>query len=291
MYNWHKGIVSCTIGKILYQSIPFTWLLPLARKEAKEYKKGKVVAGGPAVILAKHDDFFDMSWAETPDEIPFDILSFHNPLATFTTRGCPNACKFCAVPKLEGDFVEFESWKPAPVVCDNNLLAGTMKHFSAVIDSLKRFPFVDFNQGLEARRLKPEHVDLLRSLKSVKIRFAFDHSSSETVVHDAIELCRKSGLKNFGVYCLIGFNDTPDDAKQRLEIVCSWKIMPNPMRYQPLDALEKNHFIDKNWTEKELLKMMHYYSRLVYMGNVCTYEDLDYLKHYSGGLPFEELDS
>ena len=255
MNQWRKGMASWKVGKTLYQSIPFTWLLPEAEKRAAEHK-GPIVAGGPAVLL------MGAPWAETPGSVPYDVLTFHNPLATFTTRGCPNRCEFCAVPKIEGDFDQLHDWKPAPVVCDNNLLAGTQGHFYAVIESLKPFPYADFNQGLEARRLRPYHVDLLRSLKAVKIRFAFDHPSQETMVHDAIELCRMNGLNDIGVYCLIGFNDTPEDARARMDLVRSWGIRPNAMRYQPLDALVKNSFIAAEWTEAELLKTMHYYNHL-----------------------------
>lgn len=272
MNQWRKGIASWKVGKVLYQSIPFTWLLPDAERQAKEHK-GKVVAGGPAVKL------MGAPWADTPERIPFDTLSFHNPLATFTTRGCPNGCAFCAVPKIEGEFIELPSWKPAPVVCDNNLLACSRCHFERVIDSLKPFPYADFNQGLEARRLTAWHIEQLRRLnvKAVKIRFAFDHVNSETVIHDAVELCQKNGFKDLGVYVLIGYKDTPEDARYRLEKVRSWGVYPNPMRYQPLDVLEKNSFIYGGWTEKELRKMMKYYSRLAWMG--CTYEEFDYLKY------------
>ena len=255
MNQWRKGIASWKVGKTLYQSIPFTWLLPQAEKEAREHK-GPVVAGGPAVKL------MGAPWAETPETVPYDTLAFHNPLATFTTRGCPNHCDFCAVPKMEGDFEQLRSWKPAPVVCDNNLLAGTDGHFSSVIESLRPFPYADFNQGLEARRLRPSHVELLRSLKAVKVRFAFDYPQQETVVHDAIELCRRSGLNELGIYCLIGWNDTPETARERMELVRSWGIRPNAMRYQPLDALVKNSYVSPAWTEAELLKTMQYYNHL-----------------------------
>jgi hypothetical protein len=255
MNQWRKGIASWRVGDTLYQSIPFTWLLSQAENQAREHK-GAVIAGGPAVSL------MGAPWAETPEAVPYDTLSFHNPLATFTTRGCPNRCEFCAVPKIEGDFDQLHTWKPAPIVCDNNLLAGTQGHFYAVIESLRPFPYADFNQGLEARRLKPFHVDLLRSLKAVKIRFAFDHWSQETAVHDAIELCQKAGLNNLGCYCLIGWNDDPQSARARLDLVRSWGIRPNAMRYQPLDTLVKNSHIGEEWTKAELLKTMHYYNHL-----------------------------
>ncbi len=272
MNQWRKGIASWKVGKVLYQSIPFTWLLPQAEAEARDHK-GPVVAGGPAVNL------LGAPWALTPETVPFDTLAFHNPLATFTTRGCPNHCSFCAVPQLEGDLQELPSWKPAPVVCDNNLLAASKKHFERVIDSLIPFPACDFNQGLDARLFTLHHADQLARLKRPHIRFSWDSIKTESMVADAVNLCKKYGFKDIGIYVLLGFKDTPEDAHYRLETVRSWGLFPNPSRYQPLDALTKNSYIAPNWTEKELRKMMKYYYRLSWIGNVCTYEKFDYLKH------------
>jgi hypothetical protein len=272
MNQWRKGIASWKVGKVLYQSIPFTWLLPEAEKQAKEHK-GKVIAGGPAVKL------MGAKWAETPETVPYDTLSFHNPLATFTSRGCPNHCSFCAVPKIEGDFRELDLWKPGPVICDNNLLNATNKHFERVIESLIPFPACDFNQGLDARLFTSYHADQLARLKRPHIRFSWDSIKTENAVTDAVNLCKKYGFKDIGIYVLLGFKDTPEDAQYRLEKVRSWGLFPNPSRYQPLDALEKNSYVAPNWTEKELRKMMKYYYRLGWIGNVCSYEDFDYLKH------------
>jgi hypothetical protein len=272
MKQWRKGIASWNVGKVLYQSIPFTWLLPEAEKQAKEHK-GKVVAGGPAVKL------MGATWAETPDHVPYDTLSFHNPLATFTSRGCPNHCSFCAVPKIEGEFREFDSWKIAPVICDNNLLSATKRHFEDVITSLLPFPVCDFNQGLDARLFTSYHADQLARLKNPHIRFSWDSIKTENAVADAVNLCQKYGFKNIGIYVLLGFKDTPENAHYRLEKVRSWGLFPNPSRYQPLDALQKNSYVAPGWTEAELRKTMKYYYRLGWLGNVCTYADFDYLKH------------
>ena len=101
MYQWSKGIASWKVGNTLYLSVPFTWLMLEAHGMATEHK-GKVIAGGPAVKL------IGAEWAKTPETCSYNTLAFHNPCATFTTRGCPNKCKFCAVPKIEGDFKESE---------------------------------------------------------------------------------------------------------------------------------------------------------------------------------------
>jgi len=247
MYQWRKGIAKWAVGNTLYLSVPFTWLMEDAQGMANEWK-GKVRIGGPGVMK--------------PTECEgFEPLLFHNPCATYTTRGCPNRCPFCAVYLLEPEFLELPNFRPAPVICDNNLLAASVKHIERVVDSLKPFPLVDFNQGLEAKLFTPGIADLLGKLRC-KVRFAFDSWGQESVVKGAIDLCRQRTTKDIGVYCLIGYRDEPESAQARLELVRSWGIRPNPMRYQPLDTTKKNSYLEPSWTEKKMRKMVEYYSRL-----------------------------
>ena len=261
MNSWRKGIASWRCGDTLYLSVPFTWLLDEAKAMAERHR-GRVIAGGPAVSL------LGAPWAETPDSCPFDTLAMHNPCATFTTRGCPNCCSFCAVPRIEGEFRELPTWRAAPMVCDNNIMAASRSHFERVIDSLLPFPHCDFNQGLDARLFSPWHADQLVRLRGVKVRFALDHSSEAGIVADAIETARRAGLREFGVYVLVGFNDTLDDALYRLELVRSWGIRPNPMRYQPLDTMERDSYVGAGWTDYDLRRATRYYSRLRWLEHV-----------------------
>ena len=270
MKNWHKDIAQWRVGNTLYLSVVFTWQLKEADEIAMQHN-GKTLIGGPAVKLMYGDD----------TKIPYDILSFHNPLATFTTRGCPNKCSFCAVPIIEGEFRELQEWKPNPVICDNNLLACSKQHFERVINSLMQFPYADFNQGLDARLLTDWHVEQLSRLKHVHLRFAFDHISSETVVHDAIKRTQSRGMKDIGVYVLIGYSDTPEDALYRLEKVREWGIRPNPMRYQPLNTETKNSYIHPMWSEEELRKMMKYYSRLRWLEHI-PYDEYSFKRDKQG---------
>ena len=260
MYSWRKNIVHWKINLTHYFSIPFTWLVPKALEETRALNGKKVIVGGPGAVLMR-DMFKNLASVENSIDICEPLL-FHNPLATFTTRGCPRRCSFCAVPRLEGNLVELENWVPRPMVCDNNLLAASRRHFDRVIDRLKILPFVDFNQGLDARLFNAHHASRLAEIKTTKLRFAFDHISVESAVADAIALARKHGHKKFGIYVLIGYKDTPDDARYRLEKVREWGIRPNPMRYQPLDALEKNKYIPEGWTRKKLSRMTRYYWNL-----------------------------
>jgi hypothetical protein len=107
---------------------------------------------------------------------------------------------------------------------------------------------------------------------NVKIRFGFDLADMGTVVHDALTLARERTTSDLGVYCLIGLRDTPTLARERLELVRSWGIRPTPMRYQPINATEKNAYVAPGWTEKELRRMIKYYSRLRWFEHI-PYDD------------------
>lgn len=271
--RWAKDIVFWKTDQTLYLSVVFTWLLPKAQAIAEAHK-GRVIAGGPAVKL------MGAPWAdETQDTTAYDVLSAHNPFATFTTRGCIRKCRFCAVPKIEGNLMELDDWKPAPIVCDNNLLASSDSHLEKVINSLRPFPCVDFNQGLDARLFNSEHARLIsRVLRKPKIRFSFDHADQEPIVSTAIDRARRAGLKDIGVYVLVGFDDAPEEALYKLETVKKWGIRPNPMRYQPLDSKEKNNYVRPPWTANELRRVTRYYSNLRYFEHI-SYEN------YRGGQP------
>lgn len=264
MTGWTKGVASWMIGKHLYLSVPFTWLLDDAVKQAKAFK-GKVHAGGPAVMLMP-DAFKGIADTETPSPVP--PVSVHNPLATFTTRGCPRMCKFCAVPKIEGPFRELAAWPHRPIICDNNLLAASPAHFERVLESLQPFPWCDFNQGLDARLFNVYHASLLATLKAPTIRFAFDHIKTEAAVKRAVDIAHAAGLKDIRSYVLIGCGDTPEDAHYRLEKCREWKVLPNPMRFQPLDAKRKDSYVDPAWTERQLMDTMRYYSKLSWLGGI-----------------------
>lgn len=259
------------IGSYAYASIVFSWQIDVARKHFNDVPKVcKRIVGGPAAMM--HRDRID--YADVHDSTPFDVLSLHNPFATFTTRGCPNRCSFCIVPDLEPEYIELTEWKHAPIVCDNNILAASRTHLTRVIDSLIPFPSIDFNQGLDASLFDEWRIDELRRLNHVRLRFAFDNINGEQRVVDAIARAHDAGFRDINVYVLIGYHDTPDDARYRLDLMRSLQVYPNPMRYQPLGAKQRNEYVDDNWTERELKHMMRYYSRLRFFERIAsTFDD------------------
>ena len=266
--NWHGGLVEWKNNDTAFISVVFSWKLQEAYQKAIWYKSMgyNVVVGGTAVA---YNPTYFAGVADVLDTFD-NVLTRHNPNATFTTRGCIRKCPFCIVPIIEGEFREIEYFIPKPIVCDNNFLASSKKHFDNVIDKLKPLRGIDFNQGLDARLLNKYMATRLAELDIKFIRLAFDHISTEKRLLSAHKLLLDAGIppKKIRVYCLIGFNDTPDDALYRLELVRKLGSLPNPMRYQPLNASRRNSYIDINWTERELKNIMRYYSRLIYLGHI-----------------------
>jgi len=246
-----------------YISCVFSWQLDKAYMRAIFLQSSgyHVKIGGPAIVN-NPAMFTEFDRSGSPD-----ALLRHNPNATFTSRGCIRHCSFCAVPKIEGDLVELKDWKVRPIICDNNLLACSDAHFDKVIDRLleNKITGIDFNQGLDARLLTDHHAARLAELpKDTIIRLAWDHKNLENVFLDAFQRLTEHGIspKQIRVYVLIGYKDSPRDARYRLEMVRILGALPNPMRYQPVNAKRKNEFIAEGWTDALLIRYMRYYSNL-----------------------------
>jgi len=271
--EWSKSLVEWTNGSAAYLSVVFTWDLPKAYMRAVWLRQQgyEVKAGGPACLLMP--DYL----AEVADVngCAADALWRHNPDATFTSRGCIRKCAFCAVPKIEGDLVELDEWEPKPIVCDNNLLACSKKHFDKAIDSLKGVEGVDFNQGLDARLLTDYHAERLAELDLVRVRLSWDRTNLEREVFSAAERVHWAGVPRtkITIFCLIGFWDSPSDALYRLRTVRGQGYVPFPMRYQPLSLLERNGYVAPGWSNRELNRYMKYWSRL----------------RFTRAIPFEEF--
>ena len=157
MTTWNKKFVEHIKNDIARLSIAFTWDLPEAYSRIIWLRTEgyHVIVGGPAVMLMPE---YLSDVAEIGTDWP-DAVSRHNPNATFTSRGCIRKCSFCAVWRTEGKLQELDDWPTRPIVCDNNLLACSKKHFDSVIDRLKPLSGIDFNQGLDARLLTDYHAD------------------------------------------------------------------------------------------------------------------------------------
>ena len=265
--KWAKWLVHWTDGSTAYISVVFTWLLPQAYSLCTWYvKQGYgVKAGGPAVALMP--DYLSPV-AECGGHI--NALSYHNRFATFTSRGCIRKCEFCAVPKIEGELVELDDFETKPIICDNNLLACSKRHFDKVVDRFKLLEGIDFNQGLDARLLEQHHIERLKELDLSVLRFAWDDVGSERQVLTAIEAILRGGFPKSKVRCyvLYNFHDTLDDALYRCNTLKRMGILPNVQCYQPLDTLKKNSHVDPGWNKVLLSDFGRYWSKQVWFSPI-----------------------
>ena len=253
--KWKLGPISWEQKDSLYISVPFTWLVKKTIRKIKAslgsfFPPKKIIVGGPGAVLARQK--FE-GLANVEEDAPRGVspLNLYNPNATFTTRGCPNSCGFCAVPRLEGDIKEIIKFKPAPIICDNNLLAASKKHIWKVIDSCKRFNLVDFNQGLDACRFTKTIASKFAEIKCI-LRFAFDSIKEEDQVINAIKIAIRAGWKarDIRVYVLFGYKDTLEETLYRLELLRKFGVLPFPMRYRPLNIEKLGEYIPKGWDRR-----------------------------------------
>lgn len=192
--SWSKGPTRWYDNGTLFVSIPFAWNLPSLRDELRQRSLlwDRIIVGGPAVELMP-DFFAGCDWIEIGHSMP-GVLQRVNPLATKTSRGCVNRCPYCAVPKIEGPLEELDEWPDLPVLIDNNLLACSLEHFDRVMDRLEKHRGVDFNQGLDARRLTPYHVERISRLRYPIVRLACDSSGDYPFFRQAAEMLLDAGV-------------------------------------------------------------------------------------------------
>lgn len=132
----------------------------------------------------------------------------------FLTRGCPNKCHWCIVPKKEGDIKPYMdvddiaiNGRTNLILMDNNILASSYG-LEQIEKIIKRGYRVDFNQAMDARLVTPEIAKLLAQVKWLKrIRFGCDTPAQVSHCERAISLIDGNGYKGeYFFYCLLHGN-------------------------------------------------------------------------------------
>ncbi len=126
--------------------------------------------------------------------------------------------------------------------------------------------YVDFNQGMDARELTEEKMQLLSLLPIKPFRLAFDNLSIRNEYENAIKLAAKYGVKNFSNYLLYNFTDHPDELYERLKININLakelkiSVYSFPMMYAPVNQTDRVYLGEK-WN-------YHYYKNIRSILNV-----------------------
>ena len=158
----------------------------------------------------------------------------------FLTRGCPNRCSWCVVPRKEGairphaDIEEFLAGRKRAVLLDNNVLASAWG--LAQIEKIVRLGVrVDFNQGLDVRRIarNPELAELLARVRWLRfLRMAYDSCAVQEDVHNAVELLVKCGLSPRKLFFYVLVRDDIGDALERIRELKALGCVPFAQPYR-----------------------------------------------------------
>lgn len=199
-------------------------------------------------LIEKGGTGYDIAKALPPDidriQPDYDLYQLPPNVAYgFLTRGCPNRCKWCVVPKKEGKiapYMDIEeiavNGRKSIILMDNNILAseyGLQQIEKTVSMGLR----VDFNQGLDARLVTDDIARLLAKVKWIKrIRFGCDTPGQIAECERATSLIDKYGYKGeYFFYCIL-----LDDFKESFTRVNHWRkkggrFLPHCQPYRELN--------------------------------------------------------
>lgn len=264
VYSGRWAPIMVAEAQKIYFSIIFTWDIPeLIRQVNLVLDWGmQVEIGGPAAtFMSKYIEAHTGIRPHRGLDARFEY-EYGNYEITFTSRGCPHGCSFCGVKKVEPVPVVYDLFPDAPVIADNNILATSMAHQERVVDHFRELLWLmDFNSGFDVRFFDESHFKLYSQLRLKCWRFAFDNMAVEGDVRRVGEFMRAQGLDRHKVtfYVLIGFpGQTLEDCLHRLNTVIELGHNPYPMRFWPLNSLDRK-YVAPGWTEELLVNLTQYY--------------------------------
>jgi hypothetical protein len=210
-------------GDQIHISVALTWDIPIAEKLYNEWKfLAPTFIGGPALN--------EIGGEFTPGMYLKEGF-------TITSRGCPNRCWFCSVWKREPKLKELtikQGWN----IADDNLLACSENHIRKVFEMLKSQRHeITFSGGIEAKLLKPWHVDLFTQIRLKDLFCAYDTPDDLEPLIEAGKLFKQANIthenRKARCYVLIGYpNDTFEKAEIRIRQTLYAGFMPFAMLWR-----------------------------------------------------------
>ena len=121
----------------------------------------------------------------------------------------------------------------------------------------KKARYLDFNQGVDGRKINDENMTQLARLAIKPLRIAFDDIHLAEKYSAAVRTAHRHGIKEISNYMLFNYKDKPEDLYERLKINIELnkelgiQIFSFPMKYSPIDRTDRS-YIGVNWTKKQI---------------------------------------
>ena len=117
--------------------------------------------------------------------------------------------------------------------------------------------YLDFNQGVDGRKINDDNMTQLARLAIKPLRIAFDDIKLKDTYCSAVRTAHRHGIKEISNYILFNYKDKPEDLYERLKINIELnrelgiQIFSFPMKYSPINRTDRS-YIGVNWTKKSI---------------------------------------
>ena len=154
--------------------------------------------------------------------------------------------------------------------CDLKLLLPSREQIIEVYEAIKTqydqsisksksLRYVDFNQGVDARLITDEKMELMSQIAIKPLRIAFDSWGLRKVYEKAVRCAARHGLRYLSNYLLYNFKDKPEELYYRMRKnvelgqELNLQIFSFPMKYHPVKEepyFRNRDYIGKHWNRK-----------------------------------------
>lgn len=165
------------------------------------------------------------------------------------TRGCPNRCPWCVVPKMDGnevrhvaDLKDFWSGQKAVRLLDDNIMADA-DEFCRDCEQLHNADVSVIWEALDIRLVTDQTAKALASVRTAKsVHFAWDGHSQDNAITTGIETLKRNGIKPYRLmfYVLVGFNTSKDYDLHRIYTLRDLGANPFVMPFDKSDRYQKD---------------------------------------------------
>lgn len=121
----------------------------------------------------------------------------------------------------------------------------------------KKARYLDFNQGVDGRKINDENMEQLARLAIHPLRIAFDDIKLKDVYCEAVRTAHRHGIKEISNYILFNYKDEPKDLYERLKVNIELneelgiQIFSFPMKYSPISETDRT-YIGTKWYKKSV---------------------------------------